>query len=83
MTTQRIKALALDYQADSMQAPKVSAIGSDKVATAMLKQARRCGIPVVVSDRIIKSIDTCELDQEVPQEMYLDLANFFAKYQIE
>ena len=78
-----MKALALDYQSRLMNAPTVSAIGSDIVAKAMVKQAKRYGIPVVISDRIVNSINQCEIDMEVPEEMYLDIANIFAKYQID
>lgn len=79
----QFKAFALDYQADKMNAPIISALGVNELAKAMYRQAKRTGIPVVFSDEIILAIKHCEINQEVPADAYQQIAEIFNKYSIE
>lgn len=78
----KVKALALAYDSEQMDAPIVSAIGSDELAKEMLKQAKRSGVPIVRSDKMVKSMRDCEVCQTVPEVTYPDLAKIFSKYSI-
>lgn len=75
----KFKALALDYKAETMNAPQISAIGSNELAQAMYRQARRYSVPIVISDKIVKAMSLCHIDQEVPEETYPQIALIFNK----
>lgn len=73
-----LRAFALSYESESMDAPVVSAIGSNELAKAMYREAKRAGVPIFVSNKIIKSMRDCSVNEQIPEESYPDLAKIFA-----
>lgn len=83
LSLKKFKALALDYESSTMDAPIISAVGNNELARAMYRQAKRSGVPIVISDEIVKAMVDCEVNHEVPQDTYTQIAQIFNKYSIE
>jgi flagellar biosynthetic protein FlhB len=68
-------AVALKYDANKMNAPKVVAKGLDIIALKIMEIAREHNVPVV-EDRILARIlyNTVEIDGEVPPKLYQAVA---------
>ena len=72
-------AVALDYQADSMHAPRVLAKGAFHVAQKIVDIARENHIPVVQNVPLARALyKAVEVDQEIPPEMYVAVAEVLA-----
>lgn len=68
-------AVALKYEAASMEAPKVVAKGADFVAQKIRELARENKVPLVENPPLARALyGTVELDQEVPPEHYKAVA---------
>jgi flagellar biosynthetic protein FlhB len=72
-------AVALDYDAGSMRAPRVLAKGAFHVAQRIVDLARSNNIPVVQNVPLARALyKAVEVDQEIPPEMYLAVAEVLA-----
>ena len=67
-------AAALHFEAKSNRAPAVSMVGQRLLAREMLNLARRYGIRVQTDHRLAKSLAVLEPDQEIPPELYDEVA---------
>jgi len=67
-------AIALSYEEGLMHAPAVSAVGREKIAKAIIKTAKRYGIPVVKDKNLINKLSELEENELVPTELYYDIA---------
>jgi flagellar biosynthetic protein FlhB len=63
-------AVALRYDAASMDAPRVVARGHRRIAAEIRKVARQHGVPIVRDVPLARALVDLELDEEVPQELY-------------
>ncbi|MHC4182167.1 MAG: flagellar biosynthesis protein FlhB [Planctomycetota bacterium] len=72
-------AVALKYDANKMNAPKVVAKGLDLIALKIMGVAREHNVPVV-EDRILARIlyNTVEIDSEVPPKLYQAVAKILS-----
>lgn len=72
-------AIALDYMADDMRAPRVLAKGAFHVAQKIVDIARENRIPVVQNIPLARALyKTVEVNQEIPPEMYVAVAEVLA-----
>jgi flagellar biosynthesis protein FlhB len=72
-------AVAIDYQAESMRAPRVLAKGAFNVAQKIVDIARENNIPVVQNVPLARALyKAVEVDQEIPPEMYVAVAEVLA-----
>ncbi len=72
-------AVALDYDADAMHAPRVLAKGAFHVAQRIVDIARENHVPVIQNVPLARSLyRMVEVDQEIPPEMYLAVAEVLA-----
>jgi flagellar biosynthetic protein FlhB len=72
-------AIAVEYEPNSMSAPKVLAKGAHHVAERIVGIARDNRIPVVQNIPLARAIyRTVEIDQEVPPELYVAMAEVLA-----
>ena len=67
------KAAALLYK-KSMQAPKVVAAGSGKIARMIEKTAKEKGIPVIQNSSLAKALVELDVDSQIPQYLYRTVA---------
>jgi flagellar biosynthesis protein len=81
LTPQQV-AIALTYGKNN--APKVVAKGRGLIAQAIIERARQHGIFVHESEDLVGLLMKVELDQEIPAELYLAVAELLAwLYRIE
>ena len=68
-------AVALKYEAVSMQAPRVLAKGADHVAARIREIAKENGVPIIENPPLARALyATVDLDGEVPPEHYKAVA---------
>ena len=72
-------AVALTYDQYTMNAPVVSAMGQRACAKELRRVARRYGIPIECHNSLAKRLSSLQTEQELPYELYEDVANVFSK----
>lgn len=76
------KALALHYDAEAAitdeHAPRVVAQGAGWVAERILALARQHGIPVSEDRDLVALLSTCDVDDEIPPELFSVVAEVLA-----
>ena len=74
---ERPSALALSYL-DKIRAPIVVAKGYGVVAESIMREARENGLYVHASPDLIRLLMQVDLDQQIPPELYLAVAEVMA-----
>jgi flagellar biosynthesis protein len=72
------KAVALKYDPIKDTAPKVAAKGRGYVAQRILEIAKKYDIPVEEDSDLIEILYKLELEQEIPPELYIVIAEILA-----
>ena len=72
------KAVALRYKPDRDNAPKVVAKGAGELAKRIIEIAKKHGIPVEENAPLADVLFKLELNQEIPPELYLAVAEILA-----
>jgi flagellar biosynthesis protein len=72
------EAVALRYNKDREDAPRVVAKGRGFVAQQLLSIARRSAVPVYQNQTVTQLLMAVELDREIPPELYQAVANVLA-----
>ncbi|WNC12576.1 EscU/YscU/HrcU family type III secretion system export apparatus switch protein [Brevibacillus brevis] len=76
--SKRKQAVALKYQAGTMEAPKVVAKGKGYVAENILKAAKENHIPVQEDPSLVEVLGKLDLNQQIPPELYQVVAEVLA-----
>jgi flagellar biosynthetic protein FlhB len=72
-------AVALVYERDKMQAPKVVAKGRDNVALRIKEVAKEHEVPVVENPPLARALyQSCEIDEFIPENLYEAIAKILA-----
>ena len=74
----RQRAVALRYDRDKEQAPRVVAKGSGYLAERILETARAHGITIYEDKELIELLSRLELYQVIPAELYQVIAEVLA-----
>lgn len=72
------KAVALRYDKSQDEAPKVTAKGQGRVAENIIEIARAHGVPVKDDPDLIEVLSSLDIDQEIPPEIYVAVAELLA-----
>ncbi|HCY85177.1 MAG TPA: flagellar biosynthesis protein FlhB [Desulfobacteraceae bacterium] len=72
------KAVALRYDRAQDEAPKVTAKGQGKVAENIIEIAQAHGVPVKDDPDLVEVLSSLEIDQEIPSEIYVAVAELLA-----
>lgn len=72
------KAVALKYDKESNQAPKVTAKGEGFTAQNIIKIAKLHEIPIKKDEDLVEMLSKLEIDREVPAEIYKAIAEVFS-----
>ena len=72
------RAVALRYEPQRRQAPKVVAKGRGFVAEKILAAAQKNAIPVYQNKSLVNMLMALELDREIPPELYRTVAEVLA-----
>jgi flagellar biosynthesis protein FlhB len=72
-------AVALSYDRSKDRAPRVVAKGADFLALEIREHARNCGVPVVESPALARTLHAaCEIDDVLPPQLYGAVARLLA-----
>lgn len=77
-TDTRARAVALRYAREEESAPRVVARGVGETAERILALAREHGVPVREDADLVELLAACELDEEIPIELYAAVAEILA-----
>jgi len=72
------KAVALQYQAESDDAPKVIAKGKGQLAEKIIQIAREHDIYIHNDPDLIEVLSQLDLNQEIPPDLYVVVAELLA-----
>ncbi len=72
------KAVSLKYDPGKDQAPKVTAKGQGIIAEKIIALAKEHGIPIREEPDLVEVLSKLDLDQEVPPEAYILVAEILA-----
>jgi flagellar biosynthesis protein len=74
----RLTAAALAYDPQTDQAPRVVASGRGKIAEQIVAVAQRYQVPVYEDAELSAALALVNLDEEIPPELYLVVAEVLA-----
>lgn len=74
----RKQAVALKYQAGTMEAPRVVAKGTGYIAENILKAAKDNHVPVQEDPSLVEVLGKLDLNQQIPPELYQVVAEVLA-----
>ncbi|UOQ43068.1 EscU/YscU/HrcU family type III secretion system export apparatus switch protein [Halobacillus salinarum] len=78
MTNQRKNAVALGYEANKEEAPRVIAKGKGYVAEKILENAQKHNIPVQEDPTLLELLSQLNINEQIPEELYHVVAEVFA-----
>lgn len=76
--TKQKKAIALQYQPEMDNAPKVTAKGKGKVAEKIIEIAREHNIYIHNDSDLIEVLSQLDLNEEIPPDLYIVVAELLA-----
>lgn len=80
----RKEAVALSYDPDSSDSPRVVATGKGKIAENIIEQAQTHGIPIQEDPSLVEVLGQLNIDDSIPEELYKAVAEVFAYiYQVD
>ena len=68
----RLDAVALAYC--QLEAPVVTAKGSDELALAIIAEAKKQGVYIAQDPQLVAALSRLDLQQEIPRELYTAVA---------
>ncbi|ASM38127.1 FlhB-like flagellar biosynthesis protein [Campylobacter sputorum] len=72
------KAVALGYNREKDNAPKVLATGKGEVATKIINLAKEHEIPIKEDTDLVELLSKVDINQEIPQNLYKAVAEIFS-----
>jgi len=68
------KAVALKYNKDKDNAPRLLAKGQDHIAERIIEIAKENRVPIYPDKNLVQMLETLDLDFEIPPELYRAVA---------
>lgn len=72
------KAVALQYDQNTNNAPKITAKGKGEAANNIIKIAKDNKIPIKKDEDLVELLSKIDIDKEIPTSMYKAVAEIFA-----
>ena len=72
------KAIALKYDIEKDNAPKITAKGKGETASNIIKIAKENKIPIKKDEDLIELLSQIDIDKEIPGSMYKAVAEIFS-----
>nr|WP_320012312.1 EscU/YscU/HrcU family type III secretion system export apparatus switch protein [uncultured Desulfobulbus sp.] len=72
------KAVALLYEQDKSEAPRVTASGSNLVADKIIATAKEAGVVIKEDKDLVELLSKVPLGEEIPSELYQTVAEVLA-----
>jgi len=77
MKTTPEKAVALKYDSQTQNAPKVLAKGEGILARKIIQKAKEYDIALFSNEALVNSLMNLEIESEIPQELYQAVVELF------
>ncbi|MBL5779196.1 EscU/YscU/HrcU family type III secretion system export apparatus switch protein [Bacillus sporothermodurans] len=77
-TNKRQQAIALKYQSEIQDAPKVIAKGKGLTAENIIEVAKEKNIPIQEDHNLVGLLSQLEINETIPEELYEAVAEVFA-----
>ncbi|MER2077035.1 EscU/YscU/HrcU family type III secretion system export apparatus switch protein [Psychrobacillus psychrotolerans] len=74
----RKEAVAITYNSDRNDAPKIVAKGKGKIAENILAKAEEFNVPVQEDASLVELLGQLDINQSIPEELYQAVAEVFA-----
>ncbi|SOB92912.1 flagellar biosynthesis protein [Ureibacillus xyleni] len=74
----RKEAIALTYNQEKNNSPKVVAKGKGKIADNILEQASLHNVPIYEDRNLVELLGNLDLNESIPEELYQAVAEVFA-----
>jgi flagellar biosynthesis protein len=74
----RKQAIALQYQSEKQQAPKVVAKGKGLIAENILEKAKEHAVPIQEDRNLVELLGNLDINESIPEELYQAVAEVFA-----
>lgn len=74
----RKTAIAMSYDQNSENAPKITAKGSGFVAENILEKAREHNIPIQEDASLVELLGKLNINENIPEDLYQAVAEVFA-----
>ncbi|TFB23226.1 hypothetical protein E3U55_05255 [Filobacillus milosensis] len=78
MKNKRKEAIALRYDEEQDQAPKVVAKGQGLIAEEILERAENSNVPVYEDDALVQLMNEININEKIPEDLYQVVAEVFA-----
>jgi flagellar biosynthesis protein len=75
---ERRRAVALDYDAEKDEAPRVVATGQGRMAEQIIALAQANDVPIREDPVLVAALSTLELDSVIPPQLYAVVAEVLA-----
>jgi len=72
------KAIALRYDLDKENAPKIVAKGKGLIAERIIKIAEENELPIKKDEDLVELLTKIDIDQEIPNNLYKAVAEIFS-----
>lgn len=72
------QAVALIYDRDTDEAPKVTAKGQGLVAEKIIEIAQKHGVPIKEDPDLMAVLSTLDINEQIPSEIYVAVAELLA-----
>ena len=72
------KAVALKYDRENDDAPRVKAKGQGLVAEKIIELAKEHGVPVHDDPDLVEVLASLDIDEDIPSEIYVAVAELLA-----
>jgi len=72
------KAVALRYNTQKENAPKIVAKGKGKIAERIIKIAEENELPIKKDEDLVELLTKIEIDKEIPENLYKAVAEVFS-----
>ncbi len=71
------KAVALKYDKEQDDAPKVVALGKGEIAQKIIEKAKEYHVPIFCNQELVNSLINLDIDTEVPPSLYNAIVEVF------
>ena len=73
----RDKAVALKYDKELQNAPKIVASGQGELASKIIQKAKEYNVPIFSNPELASSLINLKIDQEIPAQLYHAVVDIF------
>lgn len=74
----RKEAIALTYDMEKSDAPKVAAKGKGFIAEEIVRRAKESAIPIQEDPSLVEVLNKLEINEQIPENLYQAVAEIFA-----